>query len=121
MIAYEKSIMDVVLQMQNTQMEMMQMLKEVREEIFRSRESNTRDSDNEGYDSNLNDILVSCSNITNNFERLKTLAYISYHRILNVHRNLLALENQQVAQACHSLPTWLVGFTRSKKIQNKTD
>ena len=65
----DKSIMNVVLQMQNTQMEMMQMLREVKQEIFRIRENNTNCG--EGYGADLNEAMVSFSMITKNIQRLK--------------------------------------------------
>ena len=58
----DKNIMDVALHMQIVQMEMMQMLREVKEEIFRIRENSTNYSN--GYCSDLDDILVSFSSVT---------------------------------------------------------
>ena len=58
-LRYEhKHLMEVVLQMQNTQNEMMQMLREVKQEIFRIKENN---ADYDGYASNLDEIMVSIS------------------------------------------------------------
>ena len=55
----EDKIMDAVLKMKNVQMEMMQMLVEMREEIFRIRQYN--ENNGEGSSANLDDKVVSFS------------------------------------------------------------
>ena len=70
----ERNIIDAILQVQNTQVQMMQMLREVKEEICRFRETN---ANFDGCASNLDDIPVSISLISKLYKYLKSLYYIT--------------------------------------------